>query len=246
MRGTLAIVLAAGKGVRMKSELPKVLVPVCGRPMLEYVLAALDGAGIADQVVVVGYRAELVQAAVGGRPGVRFAVQAEQLGTGHAVMCCREQLEGHDGAVMVLNGDGPLTQPATLRAMLAEFARTRPACLLGTVCKENPAGLGRVLRDAAGDFVGIVEDKDATPAQRRIGEVNMNYYVFHGPDLLDALDHLRADNAQREYYLTDVPGLLRARGKTVQALCTLQPCEALAINTVDELAAVEAAMQSGA
>lgn len=239
---TLAIVMAAGKGTRMKSELPKVLVPVCGRPMIEYVIDALAAAGVDRTVVVVGYRAEDVQAQLAARKNVDFALQAEQRGTGHAVMSAREFLAKHDGAVLVVAGDSPMMQSDSLAALLAEFDRSRPACLLGTATKEDPSGLGRVVRDPAGKFVGIVEEKDATAEQKKIREVNLSCYVFNGVDLLWALDQIRADNAQGEYYVTDCPGVLLAAGKDVRALNVLKPCEALSINNMEELAAVEAAL----
>jgi len=240
---TLAVVMAAGKGTRMKSELPKVLVPVCGRPMLEYVLDALDAAGIDREVVVVGYRADDVKNTVGGRPKVAFALQAEQRGTGHAVMSAREYLQQHDGAVIVVAGDSPMMQADSLRELLDEFHRSRPACLLGTATKSDPQGLGRIVRDAQGRFTGIVEDKDATPEQKQITEVNLSCYVFNAKDLLAALDEIRADNAQGEYYVTDCPGVLLAAGRDVRALNVLKPCESLSINNMDELAIVEGAMR---
>jgi bifunctional UDP-N-acetylglucosamine pyrophosphorylase/glucosamine-1-phosphate N-acetyltransferase/UDP-N-acetylglucosamine pyrophosphorylase len=239
----LAIILAAGKGTRMKSELPKVLVPVAGRPMIVYVLDALRAAGIARLVVVVGYRSDLVKADIGSFPGVEFAEQTEQLGTGHAVMQCREAIAGHRGAIVIVAGDSPMLQPASVEKLLVEFARRGAACLLGTVHRDNPAGYGRIVRNAAGEFVGVVEEKDATPQQRAIREVNVSAYVFDAAELLWALDHLRADNSQREYYITDCPGLLLAAGKRVEALPVLKPCEALSINNVDELAAVERELQ---
>jgi UDP-N-acetylglucosamine diphosphorylase/glucosamine-1-phosphate N-acetyltransferase len=235
--------MAAGKGVRMKSELPKVLVPVCGRPMIDYVLDALAAAGVARIIVVVGYRADDVRAALASRANVEFALQAEQRGTGHAVMCARDQLQGREGAVLVVAGDSPMMQPDSLQALLAEFERSRPACLLGTGTKENPQGLGRILRDSAGQFLGIVEEKDATPEQKRIQEVNLSCYVFGIADLLTALDKIRPDNAQGEYYVTDVPAVLLAAGRDVRALNVLKPCEALSINNQEELAVVEAAMR---
>jgi bifunctional UDP-N-acetylglucosamine pyrophosphorylase/glucosamine-1-phosphate N-acetyltransferase/UDP-N-acetylglucosamine pyrophosphorylase len=236
--------MAAGKGTRMKSELPKVLVPVCGRPMLEYVLDALAAAGIKKTVVVVGYRAEDVQQTVGGRKNIAFALQAEQRGTGHAVMSAREHLSGHDGPVLVVAGDSPLMQSSSLTKLLDEYRRSRPACILGTATKTDPHGLGRIVRDAAGKFTGIVEEKDATDQQRAITEVNLSCYVFHGPDLLRSLDEIRSDNAQGEYYITDCPGVLLAGGKDVRALNVLQPCESLSINNMDELAVVEEAMRT--
>ncbi len=240
---TLAVVMAAGKGTRMKSDLPKVLVPVCGRPMLDYVLDALEAAGVGKIVVVVGYRADDVRAAVAGRKNVAFALQAEQRGTGHAVMSARDELRQHDGAVLVVAGDSPMMQRDSLRALLAEFDRSHPACILGTGSKDDPHGLGRIVRDKSGQFTGIVEEKDATSEQKQIREVNLSCYVFNCADLLAALDEIRADNAQGEYYVTDCPGVLLAADRDVRALNVLQPCEALSINNMDELATVEAAMR---
>ena len=240
MQKPLAIVLAAGKGTRMKSDLPKVLVPVGGRPMIEYVLEALNAAGVSRIVIVVGYRADLVRQTLAGRAGVTFVEQTQQLGTGHAVMVCREVLQDFDGPVMIVTGDSPLAQADSLAALLKDFAQHRPACLLGTAHKENPAGLGRILRDSGSNFVGIVEEKDATAEQRKITEVNMSCYVFDCVSLLYALDQLTDNNAQREYYITDCPGILRREGREVRALPVLKPIEALSINTVDELKVVEA------
>jgi len=240
----LAVVMAAGKGTRMKSELPKVLFPVAGRPMLHYVLDALRAGGVAKMVVVVGYRADDVRAVVDGAPDVVFAQQREQLGTGHAVMSAREQFVTHPGPVVVVAGDSPMMQAATIRTLLDEYRREPAACLLGTIRHPQPTGLGRILRDGQGNFVGIVEEKDATPQQRQIDEVNMSYYVFGAADLAGVLDQVRADNAQREYYLTDCPGLLARQGRPVRAVCVLQPCEALGVNNRDELAVVENAMKA--
>jgi bifunctional UDP-N-acetylglucosamine pyrophosphorylase/glucosamine-1-phosphate N-acetyltransferase/UDP-N-acetylglucosamine pyrophosphorylase len=237
---TVAVVLAAGKGTRMKSELPKVLVPVAGRPMIEYVLDALSTAGITDVLLVVGYRSDLVRTSLANRPGLTFVEQTEQLGTGHAVMVCRAELERRsNAAVFVLAGDSPMMQPRSLSALVGEFARRRPACLIGTAHKVNPAGLGRIVRDAAGSFEKIVEEKDATTAERAITEVNLTTYVFDCGELLWALERVRNNNAQREYYITDVPGILKEEGKEVEALDVLKPVEALSINTAEELALVE-------
>ena len=243
MQDTVAVVLAAGMGTRMKSDLPKVLCPVLGRPMIEFVLDALDAAGVGRVIAVVGYKADDVRSALVARSNVEYALQAVRLGTGHAVKMARNSLEGHNGPVVVVAGDSPLLQAASLKKLLDHFRQHRPACLLGTLHKPNPAGLGRIVRDAQGEFVGIVEEKDGTPAQRQITEVNMSTYVFDGPQLLHALDLLTNDNRQKEYYLTDCPGILKNEGKLVQALPVLQPCEALSINTAEELAQVEAEMR---
>jgi bifunctional UDP-N-acetylglucosamine pyrophosphorylase / glucosamine-1-phosphate N-acetyltransferase len=243
MDQAVAVVLAAGMGTRMKSDLPKVLLPVLRRPMIHFVLDALEAAGIGRKIVVIGYRGEDVRAELASRIGIEFALQTERLGTGHAVKMAQPLLVGHKGPVVILAGDSPLVQATSLGKLLDHFGRQQPACLLGTLHKPNPAGLGRIVRDETGEFVGIVEDKDATDEQQNITEVNMSTYVFSGPELLHALDGLKNDNRQREYYLTDCPGILKAEGKLVQALSVLQPCEALSINTADELVQVEAEMR---
>jgi len=239
MESSLAIVLAGGQGTRMKSDLPKVLFPVLGRPMVHYVVDALEMAGVKKAVVVVGYRADDVKQELQSRKNCDFALQEQRLGTGHAVMMARKLLEGHAGPVVVVAGDSPLLQASSLGKLLKHFEEKRPACLLGTLHKENPTGLGRIVRGEGGEFVGIVEEKDATPEQRQITEVNMSTYVFSGPDLLAALDLLGNDNRQKEYYLTDCPGILRRQGKLVEALSVLSPSEALSINTLEELKLVE-------
>ncbi|MEX2093753.1 MAG: glycosyl transferase family 2, partial [Pirellulales bacterium] len=155
----------------------------------------------------------------------------------------RDALAKHDGPVLILAGDSPMVQVSSLRAVLAEFAAQRPACLLGTATKSDPIGLGRVVRDSAGKFLAIVEENDATPAERAVTEVNMSTYVFQATELVWALDQLTADNAQREYYLTDCPGVLKSVGKKVVAVNVLQPCETLSINTPAELTAVEVEMK---
>jgi bifunctional UDP-N-acetylglucosamine pyrophosphorylase/glucosamine-1-phosphate N-acetyltransferase/UDP-N-acetylglucosamine pyrophosphorylase len=238
-----AVVLAAGMGTRMKSDLPKVLCPVLGRPMIEYVLDALAAAGVQRVIAVIGYRADDVRAALASRKNLEFVLQTERLGTGHAVKMARKNLQGVTGPVVVVAGDSPMLQSRSVAKLLDSFAKEKPACLLGTLHKENPQGLGRIVRDARGKFAKIVEEKDATDGQRRITEVNMSTYVFDGPELLHALDLLKNENRQREYYLTDCPAILLAEGKKVDALAVLDPCEALSINTPEELAAVEQQMR---
>lgn len=243
MLAPLAVVLAAGQGTRMKSELPKVLFPVLGRPMIEFVLDALQSAGVQRVIAVVGYRAEDVKSALAGRVNVEYALQTERLGTGHAVKMAAPLLKDHDGPVLVVAGDSPLIQPSSIKELLNSFRCNHPACLLGTLHKANPAGLGRIVRDAAGGFLGIIEEKDATVQQRQITEVNMSTYLFDCRELMHALDKLKNDNRQGEFYLTDCPGILKSEGKLVEALPVLKDCEALSINTVEELQLVEAEMR---
>jgi bifunctional UDP-N-acetylglucosamine pyrophosphorylase/glucosamine-1-phosphate N-acetyltransferase/UDP-N-acetylglucosamine pyrophosphorylase len=242
MHEPIAIILAAGKGTRMKSELPKVLVPVCGRPMVRFVLDAVRKAGIRRVLMVVGHRSDLVRQELADVPGIVFVEQTEQLGTGHAVAMCRQQLVDHNGPVLIVTGDSPLTQTSSLQKLLGEFEAQEPACLIGTTHKDAPQGLGRIIRDADGGFLAIIEEKDATPEERAVTEVNMSTYVFDSSDLLQSLEQLTTENVQGEYYITDCPGLLKMAGKQVLALSALEPCEALSINSLEELAFVETEM----
>ena len=242
MTETTAVVLAAGKGTRMKSELPKVLFPVLGRAMIHWVLDALQSAGIRQIIVVVGYRADLVKNELSSR-GVEFALQTEQLGTGHAVQMCKPQLEKGDNPVLVVAGDSPMIQGSSVRELVEEFQDGGFDCLLGTLVKDNPHGLGRIVRDSKHQFLRIVEHKDASLEQRQIGEVNMSTYLFDRSSLLWALDNLKNNNSQSEYYLTDCPELLLKHGKKVDARPVLKACEALSINTIDEMAMVESKMR---
>lgn len=232
----------------MKSELPKVLIPVLGVPMIEYVLAALRESGITEIIVVVGHQAELVKKALAGQKDLCFVEQKQQLGTGHAVMVCREALAGCHGPIFVIAGDNPMIQTETVKALFHEF-ETRSASgkisgVLGSICKENPFGLGRILRDSTGNFIGIVEEKDATDHQRFIQEVNMSYYVFDTDDMLETLDDLRTDNSQNEYYITDIPRLLLENGKKVFALPILKMVESLGVNTTEDLELVEKTLRA--
>ena len=243
MAQPIAVVLAAGKGTRMKSDLPKVLCEANGRPLIDWVLDALEVSGVQQFLVVVGYEAELVKQALQDRDGVKFVLQDQQLGTGHAVKVCEDHLEGHDGPVLIVAGDSPMIQPESIRSLLDGFETEALDCLLGTLLKDNPQGLGRIVRDEAGRFEAIVEEKDATDEQRAITEVNMSTYLFRPEHLLWALGQLKNNNRQGEFYLTDCPAILLGAGRKVDALPVLKPCEALSVNTVDELAEVEIALQ---
>ncbi len=228
----------------MKSDLPKVLFPVLNRPMIHWVLDALERVGVQRTIVVVGYRSDLVRDELAGRANISFVEQSQQKGTGHAVQCCLPEIADFDGPAFILAGDSPLVQSQSLQQLLNTFSNDQPSCLLGTLKKENPFGLGRIVRDDTSEFLAIVEEKDATEDQRRICEVNMSTYLFDCQRLREALGQLTNDNAQGEYYLTDCPRLLKSDGHRVQAICALQPCEALSINTVDEAALVEEQMRT--
>ena len=235
---TTAIILAAGKGTRMKSDLPKVLHEVCGRPMLAWVLDACREAGCDRLLVVVGHRADLVQETFEGADDIAWVLQQPQLGTGHAVMVCREHLAGLQGPVLVVAGDGPLIRPETLRELLDTHRREGAACTLATSILPDPARYGRIVRDESGDLAGIVEYLDADESQRAIREVNVSLYCFDAAALREVLGELRNDNAKGEYYLTDALELLKARGRKLSAVAAVKPEDVLSINTVDELEAV--------
>jgi bifunctional UDP-N-acetylglucosamine pyrophosphorylase/glucosamine-1-phosphate N-acetyltransferase len=239
----VAVVLAAGKSTRMKSALPKVVHEVCGRPMIEYVLDAARVAGATRQIVIVGYEAEKVKCALSAHHDVEFALQAEQKGTGHAVMMCRDNLATHDGPVLVLTGDAPLMRAESLKALLAEFHSQNTACVIGTAETAQNQGLGRILRDERGDFLRIVEQKDASPAELAITEINVGCYVFDCRKLFEALDEIQPNNQQKEYYLTDCAAILKSKGLRVVASKKLDIVEALGVNTRNELAKVHRALQ---
>lgn len=230
----------------MQSELPKVLCPVVGRAMIHFVIDALEAAGIKRQIVVVGYQADAVKTELQSRSSsnIEYALQEEQLGTGHAVQMCQDLLAEQTGPTIVVAGDSPLIQASSLTTLLDHFAKHQPALLLGTLMKDDPTGLGRIVRNEAGEFTGIVEHKDATERQRAIQEVNMSTYLFQTPDLLSSLSQLKSDNAQNEYYLTDCARLLREAGRPVEALPALQPCESLSINNPQELELVDRQMRA--
>jgi bifunctional UDP-N-acetylglucosamine pyrophosphorylase / glucosamine-1-phosphate N-acetyltransferase len=244
MHGPVAIILAAGQGKRMKSEKAKVLHEVCGQPMIRYVVDAARGAGAKTIVVVVGYAAEQIREYLHDEPDIRFATQTEQLGTGHAVKICRPLLADYQGPVLVLVGDEPLLRPKPLADLLERQHHDQAACLLGTAVMDDPMGFGRILRDAAGRFLRIVEERDCTPEERALSEVNPSCYVFELPGLWDALDQIGTGNVQGEYYLTDAPEHLRNMGRKVMALNVLRADDVLGVNTRQHLAQAEATMQS--
>ncbi len=233
-----AVVLAAGKGTRMKSPLPKVLHALAGRPLLDHVLDTIRAAGVPRTVVVVGHQAERVEAACAA-PDIVFVRQEPQLGTGHAVMTAAPALTP-GGWTVVLNGDVPLLRPGTVSALVRGTAAAAAAAAVLTCTVPDAGAYGRIVKDAAGSLQAIVEARDATPEQLRIGEFNTGVFCFRTDDLLWALSRLTTDNDQGEYYLTDTVAHLAAAGRPVTAVSCLDPDEVVGINTVDELAAAAA------
>lgn len=237
-----AVIMAAGKGTRMRSDLPKVVHEVAGRPMVSFVVDACLRAGCERVVVVVGYQQERVRAALGGFGGrLEFAVQAEQRGTGHAVSCALPALAGlpEQTPTLVLAGDGPLIRADTLDSIVDRHRDSGAAATLATSVLEEPSGYGRIVRDGAGRFEAIVEQKNATTEQLAIREVNPSYYCFDLGALRDALGRVERDEVSGEYYLTDAPALLLAGGARVEVIDAVPPEDVLSINTPEQLAEVD-------
>lgn len=238
-----SLILAAGEGTRMRSPLPKVLHRVDGRPMLAWVLDAARAAGVARHVVVVGFGAAEVEAAVRA-PDVAFATQRERRGTGHAVMEARREIEGFAGTLLVLAGDTPLLTAATLTSLVAEHRARGAAATVLSARFPDPKGYGRIVRGPGGRVLRIVEELDASDAERALTEINTGTYAFQTPDLLGALGGLRADNAKGEYYLTDTIAILIAEGKRVEAFVAEDYRETVGVNTREALAEAEALLRA--
>lgn len=232
-----AVVLAAGLGTRMKSRFPKVMHEVCGRPMIMYVLDAVEAAGAAPVLVVVGYRADLVEKAVGERG--ECVVQAEQLGTGHAVMQVEDALGDYDGIVAVIAGDAVFLSGEDLMALVHGHQEGKASATVLSAILDDPSGYGRIVRGARDEVMGIVEERDASPEEAAISEVNSSIYCFDRQDLFDTLRDIVPNNAQREYYLTDVIGLMTKRGLPVRVVRAKDPLLAQGINTRAQLAEAE-------
>jgi bifunctional UDP-N-acetylglucosamine pyrophosphorylase/glucosamine-1-phosphate N-acetyltransferase len=239
-----AIILAAGKSTRMKSNRPKVLHEVCGKPMLHYVLAACYAAGVEWPIVVVGYAKDEVMARFAHDRHIRWVEQTEQLGTGHAAKVCEAELRKHPhDDVFILTGDGPMIRPEILRTLLDAHRSDHAAASMATAALDDPFGYGRIIRDGDGNFLDVVEEIDCTPEQREIREVFPSYYCVKSSELLHALSKLKNENKKGEYYLTDIYGILRREGKRITAVQAVAPEDVLAVNTRQQLADVDMAMQ---
>lgn len=238
------IVLAAGKGKRLqseKSDLPKVLRRAAGRPLLTWVLDKLDFVAKEDVIIVVGYKADLVQTETG--PDYSYVLQDKQLGTGHATAAAAPLLRDFSGDVLVVYGDMPLFKAGTYRDLVAKHKASSADCTMLTAIAETMIDYGRILRDEEGNFAGIVEKKDCTAEQLQIREVNPGVYVFNCAILLRMLQQLKNDNAQGEYYLTDVPQLMQLAGYTVATWTINDEKEVFGVNTQEDLRRAEQLLQ---
>jgi len=238
-----AVVLAAGLGKRMNSDLPKVLHPALGKPLLLHVLGQLDPLKPRLTVVVVGHRAPLVREALRGRD-VSFAEQTRQLGTGHAVQMAWPAIEKGPETLLVLAGDMPLIRTATLSRLLERHEREGNGVTFLSGVLEDPSGYGRVIRDGRDEFVKIVEERDATPGERAVAEVNSGIYCFSREPLRKALGFLRADNRQQEYYLTDTLSFIKGHGGRIGVERATDSRELFGVNNPEQLGMVEEALRA--
>ncbi len=236
-----ALILAAGKGTRMESELPKVLHTCCGKPMVSHVIDAARGAGADRVVVIAGYKSEMVHEEL--KDTVLYAEQTEQLGTGHAVMCAADQL-GDEGETLVLCGDTPLVTADTLKRLSEAHRSAGNGVTVLSAILEEPKGYGRIIRDAEGSFLKITEDKDCTEEERLTKEINAGMYLFDTAMLKDSLKKLTNDNAQGEYYLTDTIELIKSVGGRVDAMPVEDTNEILGVNTKAQLKNAEEIMST--
>ena len=243
MEGIAAIILAAGKGTRMKSNLAKVLHPLNGEPLICWPTAAAREVGAGRVILVVGHQAEDVQRYFDNQTGIEFAQQTEQLGTGHAVACAAPALRGFRGTVLILCGDVPLIRKETLAEMLLQHRERQATVSVLTTVLDDPYGYGRVVRREGGRILHIVEEKDATEEQRNISEINSGIYCVEADFLVEAVTQLKNDNAQREYYLTDIVELAVERGALCIAHQTPDSLEVMGVNDRVQLAAAAAEMR---
>jgi len=230
------VILAAGKGTRMKSARPKVLHPLAGRPLIDHALRTVDQLAATSTILVVGHGAEEVTSALSARPHLQFVVQSPQLGTGHALLQTRSALAGKSGTVLLLYADVPLLQASTLVRLVETHHAARAAATVLTADLDDPYGYGRILRDRSGKIVRIVEERDASGEERAIREVNSGIYAFALAPLFEALDGLAADNSQGEYYLTDLVGIYRRRNLRVETVHLDAPDELRGVNSRADLA----------
>lgn len=237
MSDLVTIILAAGKGTRMKSKLPKVLHTVSGKPMVQHVIEASKAAGAERNIVVVGFEAEMVREVIGDEAEV--VLQKEQLGTGHAVLMTEELMKDEHGTVMVLCGDTPLLTGGLIKKLYDEHKKAKAKATVLTAIMPDAAGYGRIIRADDGTVKKIVEDKDASDEEKKVREVNSGIYCFEKDDLYEALKHVGCDNAQGEYYLPDVLWLLREKGEKIWAVSADDYEETLGVNSRAQLAEAE-------
>jgi len=246
MKETAAIILAAGKSTRMKSELPKVLHEVHGHPMLSYALQACQEAGINRILVVVGHQKDQVVQAFQDAPNIVWVEQTEQLGTGHAVLVCEKALNGFTGSVVVIAGDMPLIREETISNLINVHQQASSTVTLATTELSDPTGYGRIVRGQRGELLKIVEHNDCSNQQLGIKEVNPSYYCFESKALFDALHRVTTENTKGEYYITEAVNLVVSSGQPSMTLPGLPPEDSLGINSQEDLTMVNEVMRQRA
>jgi len=243
-----AVILAAGKGTRMNeglaSPIPKVMFSLNGKPIIDWSVQVVRKMNIDRIVLVVGYRKEMIQEYFSDQ--VEYAVQAEQLGTGHAVACAQLLLGGQTDAVIVFYGDNPLYKPETIKKLMDIFEQDRPAIAMLSVVFQDPKfwAFGRIIRNAAGEVEGVVEQKDCNEAQLEIRESNPGFYIFDAAWLWGNIEKLQNNNTQQEYYLTDMVAMAKEQGKRIVAVPVSEESEALGINNPEQLTQAETVLKS--
>ncbi len=242
MNKVAAVILAAGKGTRMKSSLAKVLHPLCGEPLLSYSVSAARRVGADPIVVVLGYQSELVRKMVIDEHLV-FVIQEPQLGTGHAVMQARESLSGFNGSILILCGDVPLLSEITLTSLIEKHWLGKSALTVLTTFLDKPEGYGRIIRGSGDSILKIVEERDASKQQKSIKEINTGIYCAQSDFLFAALDQIKNDNVQKEYYLTDIIAIATQAGAGSFAFSVGDFREVMGINTQEDLKQAETIMQ---
>jgi UDP-N-acetylglucosamine diphosphorylase/glucosamine-1-phosphate N-acetyltransferase len=235
------VILAAGKGTRMKSERAKVLHSVCGRPMLAYSIMLARNVKAEKIIVVVGHQADVVRENFKDE-GLIFVEQREQLGTGHAVMQAREKFENFAGVILILCGDVPLLSMETIRNLFDSHIKERAVVTVLTALMSNPFGYGRIIKKPTGEVIKIVEERDASGEEKQVKEINSGIYCVDSRFLFDAVGEIKNDNAQKEYYLTDIIEIACKRNLAVRAVIADDAEEIMGINTTDDLQRAEERM----
>jgi bifunctional UDP-N-acetylglucosamine pyrophosphorylase / glucosamine-1-phosphate N-acetyltransferase len=244
MAERVAVILAAGVSSRMKTDIPKVLHEVCGKPMLSYVIDACKAVGVGKIYVVIGYGAEQVKKRFAKVKDIVWVLQEQQKGTAHAVFCCKKHLEKFRGQTFVICGDMPLIRDRILQALIDRQNESDAVMTLATAILDDPTGYGRIARDINGKLLGIVEHNDCNRKQLEIKEVNPSYYFFDNKVLFETIEKIGSDNAKGEYYITDSISILLSEGKRVEAVTAVEQAEAMGVNSRAQLGEIGKIMQS--